>query len=209
MKRLVVENKVKKRLKGYGRDRIVFANNFSDIGNAETINKALHRLKEKGIIIRLAQGIYLYPQIDEIIGTIYPTVEEIAQAIAKRDHARIIPTGIQALNKLGLSTQIPMNVVYLTDGAARSIRINTRTIKFKKTTPKNLAVKGEISSLVIQALREIGKDKLKPKQLVKIRGFLAKEKPEFVKHEALKAPAWIRKIMIDYLETRTYDQNVV
>lgn len=197
--RQFVERKIEKWLKGYGRGKIVFADNFMEFGNAETINKALHRLKVKGVILRIAQGIYLYPKRDDILDTIYPTVEEIAEAIAKRDHAKIIPTGIYALNKLGLSTQIPMNVVYYTDGAARSIKINNRTIKFKKTTPKNLAVKGEISSLVIQGLREIGKNKIKPEQLNKINNILTKEKSEHIIEDAMKAPVWIRKILLNFL----------
>jgi hypothetical protein len=63
-----------------------------------------------------------------------PTTEQIAEAIAKRDKARIIPTGAYALHMLGLSTQIPMNVVYLTDSSARKVKVGKQTIVFKKTS---------------------------------------------------------------------------
>lgn len=78
--------------------------------------------------------------------------------------AWIIPTGSLALNTLGLSTQIPMNAVYLHDGAARKINLGKRKIIFKKMSPKNLSAIGKISSLVIQAAREIGKDHILRKQ---------------------------------------------
>jgi len=130
------------------------------------------------------------------LGISYPPIDEIAKAIAKRDKARIIPTGVQALNLLGLSTQVPMNVVYLTDGTQRDISIGNQSIKFKKTSPKNLAIKGKISGLVIQALREIGNGKVNDEQINSIFELLQKEKPEHVKYDAALAPAWISRIML-------------
>jgi phosphoribosyl-AMP cyclohydrolase len=196
MERTVVENKVVEKLKSLTKGNILFADDFLDLGNPESINKALFRLKEKDMLIRLTHGIYLYPKKDKDLGVLYPSVEEIAIAIAKRDRARIIPTGVQALNKLGLSTQIPLKVVFLTDGAARSIKIGKRTITFKKTSPKNLLAKGEISGLAIQALKSIGQDKLEDDVLIKLLAILKKEKKENILHDAKLAPAWINKILM-------------
>lgn len=176
--------------------KIFFPSDFNAISNVESVKKTLLRLEQKGILVRLAHGIYLYPKRDKILGMLYPSLDEIARVIARRDKARIIPTGVQALNKLGLSTQVPMKVVYMTDGSPRSIQVGKRNIKFKKTTPKNLSVKGEISGLVIQALREIGKDNVSSEQIKKIDDLLKKEKKELVKHDALLAPVWVRIIML-------------
>lgn len=195
MKRVVVEKQIFEKISNYKRGKIIFSETFSEIGNLESVNKALLRLAQKEILVRLAQGIYLYPKQDNELGILYPLIEEIAEVIAKRDKARIVPTGVQALNKLSLSTQVPMKVVFLTDGAPRSIQVGKRIIKFKKTTPKNLAAKGEISKLAIQALREIGKDNTTEEQLTKIVSLLKKEKPENLAHDAQIAPAWIAKIM--------------
>lgn len=196
MERTAVENKVVEKLKSLPKGSILFADDFLDLGNPESINKALFRLKEKDMLIRLAHGIYLYPKKDKDLGALYPSVEEITIAIARRDRARIIPTGVQALNKLGLSTQIPLKVVFLTDGAARSIKIGKRTITFKKTSPKNLLAKGEISGLAIQALKSIGQDKLEDDVVNKLLNILNKEKSETILHDAKLAPAWINKILM-------------
>jgi Family of unknown function (DUF6088) len=196
MERTVVENNVVERLKSLQKGSILFADDFLDLGTPESINKALFRLKEKDMLIRLAHGIYLYPKKDKDLGVLYPSAEEIAIAIAKRDRARIIPTGIQALNKLGLSTQIPLKVVFLTDGAARSVKIGKRTITFKKTSPKNLLAKGEISGLTIQALKSIGQEKLEDDVLNRLLTILKKEKKEAILHDAKLAPAWINKILM-------------
>lgn len=176
--------------------RIFFPEDFSELGTDDAVRQALHRLDQNDILVRIAQGIYLYPKRDDMLGILYPTLDEVAQAIARRDKARIIPTGVQALNRLGLSTQVPMKVVYLTDGAPRDIQVGKNSIKFKRTTPKNLSVKGEISSLVIQALRELGQDGATGKQIEKILDLIVKEKPEHLKHDVRLAPAWIRKIML-------------
>lgn len=196
MERPVVENRVAETLTKLQKGSILFVDDFLDFGNSESIKKALFRLKEKGLLIRVAHGIYLYPKKDKDLGVLYPSAEEIAIAIAKRDKARIIPTGIQALNKLGLSTQIPLKVVFLTDGAARSIKIGKRTITFKKTSPKNLLAKGEISGLAIQALKSIGQNKIEDDVIIKLLAILKKEKKENILHDAKLAPAWINKILM-------------
>ena len=196
MERPVIESKVAEVLKNLPKGSILFVDDFLDFGNSESIKKALFRLKEKELLTRLAHGIYLYPKKDKDLGVVYPSAEEIAIAIAKRDRARIIPTGVQALNKLGLSTQIPLKVVFLTDAAARSIKIGNRTITFKKTSPKNLMVKGEISGLVIQALKSIGQNKIENDMLTKLLTILKNEKKEIILHDAKLAPAWINKILM-------------
>jgi hypothetical protein len=199
---LSVLNQIENQLIKLGKNTIVFPSDFSSTSNTEAVKKALLRLEQKEKLVRLAHGIYLYPKKDKELGVLYPSVEEIAAAIAKRDKARIIPTGVQALNKLGLSTQVPMNVVFLTDGAPRSIRIGKRTIKFKKTTPKNLACKSEVCGLVIQALREIGSENFTQEQLEKIKQVLKNEKTELLAHDARLAPAWIAKIILSVIPNK-------
>lgn len=196
MKRPIIEIKVEKELRKAEKGRIIFAEDFAEFGKIESINRVLSRLRKKEVLIRLSFGIYLYPKKDKELGVLYPSVEEIAEAIARRDKARIIATGVQALNKLGLSTQIPLKAVYLTDGSARVIKIGNRTITFKKTSPKNLIAKGEISSLVIQALKSIGKEKLTEELLVEIKRILEKETKENIFYDAKLAPAWINKILM-------------
>lgn len=196
MERPIVENKIFESLKSRQKGIVIFVSDFLDYGNSESVKKALLRLNEKEIIVRLAHGIYLYPKVDKELGILFPSTEDIAIAIARRDKVRIIPTGVQALNKLGLSTQVPMKVVYLTDGGTRNIKVGKRTISFRNTSPKNLFMKGEISSLVIQALKTIGNSKLDDSTLLKIQDILKKEKKENIINDAKLAPAWINKILI-------------
>ena len=192
----IVENKIFESLKSRQKGIVIFVSDFLDYGNSESVKKALLRLNEKETIVRLAHGIYLYPKVDKELGILFPSTEDIAIAIARRDKVRIIPTGVQALNKLGLSTQVPMKVVYLTDGGTRNIKVGKRTISFRNTSPKNLFMKGEISSLVIQALKTIGNSKLDDSTLLKIQDILKKEKKENIINDAKLAPVWINKILI-------------
>ncbi|PCI93607.1 MAG: hypothetical protein COB15_16105 [Flavobacteriales bacterium] len=190
-----IEIQVLDKIKNLKKGTLFFVESFLSIANAKAVNKALERLVEKESIIRVATGIYTRPKQSKLFGNITPTVEEIATAIAKRDKARIVPTGSYALNALGLSTQVPLKTVYLTDGAARKINLGKRTILFKKTTPKNLSAKGLISKLVIQALKSIGKGNINPEEERKILELLRKENPEYLRHDILLAPEWIRIIM--------------
>lgn len=190
-----IEYQIIKKITQIPKGKLLFPSDFIKIGSDEAIRVALHRLVKNDFIKRIAQGIYVRPETSEYIGEITPSVEEVAQAIAKRDRIRIIPTGAYALHALGLSTQIPLNIVFLTDGAPRTINIGKRTIKLKKTTPKNLLVKGKITSLVMQALREIGQHNLTELESFKIVELLKKEDKKDLKFDIDLAPAWIKKIM--------------
>ena len=171
---------------------IVFVSDFAGFGTAENVKKVLLRLEKKQLLVRLAHGIYLYPKIDKELGILYPSTESIAEAIAKRDKIRIIPTSIYALQQLGISTQIPMNVIYLTDGAPRKIKVGKRTITFKKTVPKNLAIKNKILSNIVQGLKELGKENITDEVKQKINQALEKVPVEILKEEILNAPVWVR-----------------
>lgn len=190
-----VEYKIERSIKAKPKGSLLFPDDFADKGSADSIRKALQALKDKGLIKSVAHGIYVYPKVNSYIGEVLPTAEEVAQAIAKRDKIRLVPTGAYSLHALGLSTQIPLKLVFLTDGAARTIKVGKRTIKLKKATPKNLMAKGKISSLAIQALREIGKDKASPTELKKIVKLLKEEDPQLLKHDIKLAPEWIKLIM--------------
>jgi predicted transcriptional regulator of viral defense system len=190
-----VESEIDRAILNHKRGKILFPSNFQEFGSSTAVRKALDRLKDKGRLVRIAHGIYLYPKQDKLLGILYPTIEEIALAISKRDKSRIIPTGVNALNKLGLSSQVPMNVVYLTDGTPRVVKVYNRTIKFKIASPKLLSAKNTANILVIQALREIKKDKVDQKILDKILDILKNVSAEDIKHDMKLAPAWIREIM--------------
>lgn len=190
-----VEKQIEKSIKSKPKGSLVLPDDYLNLGSSDAIRKALDRLENKQVILRVAQGIYVRPKISRLIGPLIPTAEEVAEAIAKRDRIRTVPTGSYALNALGLSTQVPMNIVLLTDGSPREIRVGKRKIKFKKTTPKNLLAKGKISRLVIQALKEIGNGKVTMEEDLKIVDLLKKEDEKDLKHDIALAPVWIQKIM--------------
>ena len=196
-----VDDKVIAKIKKAKRGSLFFTEDFLSFGSAKAVAKALERMVEKEEVFRVARGIYARLEKDPILGLIKPSTEAIAEAIRKRDKARIVPTGILALNALGLSTQVPMNVVYLTDGAKRKIDLGKRKILFKNTAPKNLLAIGKISSLVIQALKEIGKDNCTENEIQIILKQLTKEEPYRLEHDIRLAPEWIRVIMRQAINT--------
>lgn len=190
-----IDNKVFSKIKKAKKGSLFFIEDFLRFGNAKAVSKALERLVNKGSVHRVARGIYARLEIHPEFGPLVPTAETIAKAVAKRDKAKIIPSGALALNLLGLSTQVPMNAVYLTDGSSRSVKIGNRTIKFKRVAPRNLAAIGELSGMVIQALKALGKDNLDKKREGQVIDLLKKEDPYRLAHDMVLAPEWIRVIM--------------
>ncbi len=190
-----IEDKILQHIETIPKGELLFPADFSELGSSEAVRLSLFRLEKEGVISRVAQGIYVRPKESSFIGKLVPTAEEVAEAIAKRDRIRTVPTGSYALNALGLSTQVPMNIVLLTDGSPREIKVGKRKIKFKKTTPKNLLAMGKISRLVIQALKEIGNGKVSEVEEKKIIQLLENENEKDLKNDITLAPVWIQKIM--------------
>jgi len=197
-----VHNRIKGKLKRMPKGSIVFISDFTEIGTDTAIRQALQRLSKEEYVIRLSKGIYYYPKIDKLLGLIKPSADQIAEAIRNRDQARIIPTGSYAQYRLGLTTQVPMNVVYLTDGSPRKMQVGNQKITFKKTSPKNLSVKHSLTSLIIQALREIGGENIETEHLNQIKEIIKKSnEPKKVRENIKYAPAWIQKLILDILNS--------
>lgn len=193
-----LEKQVLGLIKKKGRGNFVFASDFTSLGEQKTINKVLERLAKDGTIIRISRGVYYYPKIDKVLGlgVLYPTLEDIAEGIAKRDKARIVPTGIYALNRLGFSTQIPMNIVYLTDGSERKLNLSNGTsIQFKYTAPRNLAFKSQLAMLLTFAFKTIGKENITQEILTHTKELLAKDEKSIIEQDYNLMPAWVSSII--------------
>ena len=152
------------------------------------------RHRDDGTIRQLARGVYDYPKIDQQLGSLQPSTDDIANALAGRDATRLQPSGAYAANLLGLSTQVPMKVVYLTDGRTRTVQIGKRQIILKHTTPRNMATAGKISGLVIQALRHLGRKNVNTQVIAQLdRRLDAAARTQLMK-DIRHAPAWITDI---------------
>jgi len=198
-----IDDKILSNIKKRGRGTIFFANGMVQYGQRQSVLKALERMAAAGTILRVARGIYCYPKIDKELGLgiLYPSLDEIAQAVAKRDKARIAPTGVYALNVLGLSTQVQMNVVYLTDGTARRLKVgNGKGILFKHTAPKNLAFKSKTAMYITSALKELGQSGVTQEHKAKIKELLREEDKEKVFSDAALIPSWIMDIIKEAYE---------
>ncbi|WP_410877820.1 DUF6088 family protein [Myroides sp. DW712] len=188
-----ISNQIVEKISKSKRGEIFFANDFVKYGTADNIRQVLSRLEKENLIERLAHGIYIKPKQDSLLGTIYPSIEEIANEIAKRDKVRIAPTGVLALYLLGLTTQIPLKTVYLTEGSQREIKIGNRKINFKRTVPKNLMIKDNLLHLVVQAFKEKGQKEITDSFLNVIKLTIDKIDQQVVESQLKFAPVWIQK----------------
>lgn len=174
---------------------ILFPGDFLELGSPEALHMAFSRLTERKYLSRIAKGIYVVPQVDPILGSVLPSLEDVAKAIAKREKVVIRPTGAYALNRLGLSTQVPTKVVFLTNGSRRTIRIGKGKLSFKPTTPKKLAAVNETVFLAIQALIALGKKGINDRVLQILTEKLRSVSPTQIREDARNAPQEISKIL--------------
>ncbi|HEX9778295.1 MAG TPA: DUF6088 family protein [Geopsychrobacteraceae bacterium] len=188
------DSKVLSRIYGHGRGWVFTPNDFKDLGSRNAIASALKRYKQSGQIRQLARGLYDYPKSDPQLGSLLASTDDIAKALAGRDAARLQPTGAYAANLLGLSTQVPMKVTYLTDSLSRTVQIGNRQIILKRTTPRNMATAGRISGLVIQALRYLGQKNVDKQVIAQLNRRLDAEAKRQLMKDIRYAPTWIAEI---------------
>ena len=190
-----IDSKVVCRIYGHGRGWVFTPNHFKDLGSRDAVASALKRHKQSGLIRQLARGVYDYPKIDPELGLLEPSIDDIAQALAGRDATRLQPSGAYAANLLGLSTQVPTKIVYLTDGRSRMVQIGKRQITLKQTTPRNMATAGRISGLVIQALRHLGSRHVDAAIIEAVKKRLSASDRKRLLADIRHAPAWIADII--------------
>jgi hypothetical protein len=202
-----IDNKIKNRIYGHGKGWVFTPAHFSDLGSRDAVASTLKRCRQSGLIRQLARGLYDYPDKDPELGILSPAPDAVAKALAGRDAVRLQPSGAYAANLLGLSTQIPMKIVYLTDGLSRTVAIGKKQIILKRTTPRNMATAGRVSGLVIQALRHLGKQYVDDDILASLDRRLDDNDRKQLLKDVRFAPAWIAGIMRRLGEKKESDSN--
>lgn len=158
---------------GHGRGWAFSKKDFAVLALPATIDRSLARLAEKGTIRRLGRGIYDYPRFSKLLGqSLGPDMDQVAHALARKHGWNIQVSGNAALNILGLSTQVPTQHLYLSDGITKTYDIAGQILQFKKAKMTHLSVKYPQSSLLVQALDALGKEPLSESQKAVIRQYL-------------------------------------
>lgn len=189
-----VEHQIKSKLTYARYGEVFFVSSFPQF-DVEYVTKLLSIFEKEGLITRIAKGVYVKAHKTRF-GIIYPSAYELVKEIAKRDKAKVYPTGDTAANRLGFSTQVPMNACFLTSGTPRTLKLGNRIVTLKHGVPKNFAYKGELMPELVQALRNIGEENITEDIETRIAQLLTETpEPQTIEHDLLLAPVWIRQII--------------
>lgn len=185
---------LRQRIEAMPEDCILFRSDFPEY-HTEFVGSVLSELTTEGMLVKIAHGIYAKPR-NSRFGVVLPSVDKVVQAIAVRDNAEVLPSGMTALNALGLSTQVPMNYTYLTTGSERTINLSNRKVVLKRGVPKNFCYGTRLISLLVQALKALKKENVGESELNVIRQLVLKEtdKEPLVKDVDMM-PAWMKRII--------------
>jgi hypothetical protein len=165
-----IEHKILSRIYGNGRGWAFSQADFADLGIRSAIDQTLHRREKEGLIRRVIRGIYDYPRHSDFLqAKVSPDIDQVAHALARKFAWRIQPDGATAQNLLGLSTQVPARAVYLSDGPDRTYVIGKTSLAFEHTVLKEAGFKLRESSLIAQALRAFGEERISPTIITRIR----------------------------------------
>ena len=190
-----IEVAVRNRIIEQGRGWCFTSMHFLDLGSDVSVRKALSVLKKQNIIRRLAQGIYDYPKIHDQLGIIPPDLNEVAKAIAEKNGVQVQPAGAHAANLAGLSLQVPGRIMFLTEGPSRKVKIGNQEIFLRKTTKKIMSSAGTREGLLIQALKNLGKDHIDRLARAQVLKFLKDSNKNEIRKNMKFAPSWIRTLV--------------
>lgn len=190
-----IDSAVLARIRARGPGYVFTAAEFLDLGNGDTIRQVLSRAARKGDIRKLARGLYDLPAKDPKLGTLQPGADAVARALAGRDAVRLQLSGAAAANSLGLSPQVPMRIVYLTEGASRAVTIGKMRVELRKAAPRQLATAGRVGGMVIQALRWLGRRHVDERTIALLRKNLSPGDRRSLLAEVRYAPDWIGRVL--------------
>jgi hypothetical protein len=168
----------------------------------------LARLCQEGVLRRIQWGLYEFPNYNDFLGEyVAPSPEAIARAIARNFDWKIAPSGANALNQLGLSTQVPATLTYACDGAYKEYEFGKTKIKFRKASNSDFASDNEKITLVIQALKALGKSNITESTLVTISEIFSVDDMKSVMKAAQHTSAWVSKCLMEVFERRTSNEE--
>ena len=185
---------LRKRIEALPEDSVIFRSDFPEY-HSEFVGETLAELTQEGLLVKLAQGIYAKPRWSRF-GVVLPSVDKIVQAIAARDNAVVLPSGMTALNVLGLSTQVPMKYSYLTTGSERTIKLKNQEIRLKRGVPKNFCYKTKLIALLVQALKALKQQNVGQEEIQVIRSLISKEPDRIaLAKDVDMMPNWMKRIV--------------
>lgn len=191
-----IEKQVINRVYGKGRGWSFFKNDFSDLGTASAIDRALSRLQAEGTIRRVIRGLYDYPKYSVLLRKVLgPDIDQVAQALARKHGWVIQVSGNAALNILGLSTQVPTQYVYHSSGASKSYQIGNTELAFKKATLKDIGLKYPESALLVQALKALDKKELANTEKQKIIEYFPAGMHQKILKDTRYTTSWVYEVI--------------
>lgn len=171
---------------------VYVAVDFVDISDKTSVNAYLARLVDEGLIRRVLRGVYDKPEYNDFLGEyVAPSPNKVANALARNFGWTIVPCGDTALNLLGLSTQVPAEWVYVSDGTYKKYTYDNTTIEFKRTTNKEVSKLSYKTALTVQALKALGKEKIDDIVINRLTKLLTADEKKTMLEEAKAATSWI------------------
>ena len=168
---------------------------FTNITEYQNAKKCLTRLEKEGIVRRIARGIYDKQYFSRTLNEYTsPNIESVAYAIARNNNWKLAASGKTALNLLNLSTQVPYNYEYYSSGQYKTYKIGNISIHFKHKSSKELLGLSYKSSLVVQAIKELGQ-KISELDISKIRNGLSIKERKTLLNEAAGVTKWVYEII--------------
>ena len=192
----MITGKLRQQIDELGNDAVFIANDFLEIAEYETVRKALNRMVDDGTIHKILRGVYYRPRFSELLQEYEaPSPHQVALAVARKFNWNIAPSGITAMNMLGLSTQVSSKWSYISDGAYNSFEFGNTTIEFKRRNNREISGMSYMTALIIQGIKSMGNGNVDNAAITKIRASLSNDERKKLLNEAKPTTVWVYQVI--------------
>jgi hypothetical protein len=139
-----------------GEGEPVTAKGLLHLGNRAAVDQALTRLARRGQLMRIARGLYVLP-VSTRFGTRAPSAAKVVQALGRAFGEVVVQHGAAIANGLGLTTQVPLRLIYLTSGTSRNLSLGKQKVELRHALPWQLVEPGTYAGDVLRALGWMGR----------------------------------------------------
>ena len=166
---------------------------FLDMGTRTAIRNAFSRLLRTRKILRVGRGMYVLPVVSRF-GSSAPSAHRLVEQLSRQSGEDIVPSGATTANALGLTTQVPVQMVYWTSGTSRKLKLGKLIVHLEHVASWQLALAKESAGEIVRALAWAGPERVHT-VLKKIEQMVPRTDMVKVAQQVSRFPKWLARAL--------------
>jgi hypothetical protein len=172
---------------------LIRSRDLEHLVNRTQASRELTGLAKVGRLMRVARGMYVAVTASRF-GPVPPPVDKVVQSLAQITGHGIVRHGAAAANALGLTTQVPVRQIFLTDGPAQMLYLGKQVIEVRRVPGWMMVLGDYLAGDVIRAIEWLGPD-LAEQTIIKLAGRIGRDEWLAMLGVQHQLPEWLATVI--------------